>query len=424
MQLTSPPERVPFRTPFFYGWVIVAVSAVGFFFSGPGQTFSVSVFVDPMISHFGWSRSLVSLLYSLGTLAAGLTMTGMGRLVDRMGHRRMMPLIAAAFGLACLFMSAVANPAMLLLGFGLIRLLGQGSMTLVSSTLVPQWFVARRGQAMSLVALGFAASHAVLPKMNIWLIELWGWRAAWQVWTLMLLLVMAPLAWLLVRDRPERVGLLPDNGEISRQTPGAAKEESSWTLAEAMRTRSFWMMLVCTGIPSMINTGLIFHQVSMLGANGLAPAVSAMVFTVAVLVHLPVNFVAGYLLDRIPPRYAMAGMMAGHIVLMAWILNTDTIAMAVGMGVLRGLVGAFEGIIAGVWWATYFGRRHLGSIQGLAMTTMVLGSALGPLPFGIAYDMFGGYREITLLMLAAPVLGVAAALLAPPPVKADGWRKG
>jgi MFS family permease len=409
---------LPFRPPFFYGWAIVGISALGVFFSGPGQTYSVSAFVDPLIEHFGWSRSLVSGLYSLGTLCAGLALTGMGRLVDRHGHRTMMPIVAAAFGLACIFMSAILNPAMLLVGFGLIRFLGQGSMTLVSNTLVPQWFRFKRGRAMSLVALGSAISTASVPKINTWIIDVWGWRVAWQVWAILLILAIAPLFRLLVRNRPEDIGLLPDNIELPAPgADGAPPDEESWTLAEAMRTRTFWLLISCIGVPSMINTGLIFHQVSILGARGLSPAVSATVFSVAVLVHLPVNFLAGYLLDRIPPRMALAGIYVGHLILMAWILRTDSIGMAIGMGVLRGIVGGFEGITSGVLWPSYFGRRHIGSIGGASMTVMVIGSAMGPLPFGVAFDMFGGYSQIILLMMAFPVFGIVAALLATPPKK-------
>jgi len=409
---------LPFRNRFFYGWVIVGISALGIFFSGPGQTYSVSAFVDPLINHFGWSRSLVSSLYSLGTLCAGLTMTYMGRLVDRHGHRTMMPIIAAAFGLACLFMSAILNPAMVLVGFGMIRLLGQGSMTLVSNTLVPQWFRFKRGQAMSLVALGGAISTASIPKINTWIIDLWGWRLAWQVWAVLLILAIAPLFRLLVRNRPEDLGLLPDNAAVpATGTLGVPTDEESWTLTEAMRTRAFWLLISCMGIPSMINTGLIFHQVSILGARGLSPSVSATVFSVAVLVHLPVNFLAGYLLDRISPRMALAGIYVGHLILMAWILGTDSIGMAIGMGVLRGIIGGFEGIIGGVLWPTYFGRRHIASIGGAAMTVMVIGSAMGPLPFGVAFDVFGGYSQIILIMMAFPAFGIVGALLATPPRK-------
>lgn len=410
-------SSLPFQPPFFYGWIIVAVAGLGIFFSGPGQTYSVSGFVDPLINEFGWSRSLVSSLYSIGTLFAGLAMPWMGRMTDKYGHRKLLPLVAVGLAFSCLWMSQVAAPAMLFVGFMLIRFLGQGSMTLVSSTVVPQWFRTMRGRAMSLAALGGAISTAALPRTNTWLIETYTWRFAWQFWAVLLLLVMVPSAWFLLRNRPEEVDLLPDGAGALPGLLERTDDEQNWTLAEAMRTRSFWVVMVCTAIPAVINTGLIFHQVSILGARGLSPAVSATVFSVAVLVHLPMNFVAGYLLDRVAPRFAIAGILTGHVLLMLWILNTDTPAMAVGMGAIRGLIGAFEGIVGGVVWPAYFGRKHLGSIRGSSMMAMVIGSALGPLPFGVAYDLFGGYREITLLMMLLPAAGAVAVLTARRPVQ-------
>lgn len=144
----------PVKTSFFYGWFIVFIAALGVFFSGPGQTYSVSVFIDSYIAEFGWSRSFVSSMYSMGTLGAGMLLPLVGRLVDKRGSRFMVTAVAAVFGFVCLYMSFVGNPIMLFVGFFLVRLLGQGSMSLVPSTLVPQWFVSRRGRALSLIALG------------------------------------------------------------------------------------------------------------------------------------------------------------------------------------------------------------------------------------------------------------------------------
>jgi len=131
-------SKLPFRPPFFYGWLIVFVSAMTLFFSGPGQTYSVSTFIDSYIIEFGWSRSLVSGMYSLGTLTAGFLMIVMGGLFDRKGIRVMTTVIALAFGVACFGMSLISSLLMLFIGFMLIRFLGQGSMSLSGSILAPQ----------------------------------------------------------------------------------------------------------------------------------------------------------------------------------------------------------------------------------------------------------------------------------------------
>ena len=109
-------------TPFYYGWVIVFISACGIFFSGPGQTYSNAVFIDSYIRDFGWSRSFVSGIYSVATLFSGLLLLLVGRAIDRYGQRRMSVLISALLAVACLWNSFITGSVMLFIGFFLIRL--------------------------------------------------------------------------------------------------------------------------------------------------------------------------------------------------------------------------------------------------------------------------------------------------------------
>ena len=155
------------RLPFFYGWVILVVAGSAGFMSGPGQTYGVSVFINPIIDDMGWSRTTVAGLYTAGSLTAATTMVFVGRLLDRYGARVMLMVIGTLFGFALLGMSAVSEPIHLYAGFAAIRTLGQGSMTLVSTTLVAIWFVRLRGRVMALYSLGMAASQAGFPPLII-----------------------------------------------------------------------------------------------------------------------------------------------------------------------------------------------------------------------------------------------------------------
>lgn len=413
-------QRLPFKPPFFYGWVMVFMSALTLFFSGPGQTYSVSVFIDSYINDFGWSRSLVSSMYSVGTLLAGLAMTTIGMLFDKKGHRFMTTLIVLLFGVACLWMSLVNSIFMLFMGFFFIRLLGQGSMSLSSATMVPQWFIRKRARAQSFSSLGDAVSAAALPVFNAWLILNFGWRFGWRVWAVLLWVVMATASFLVIRNRPEDVGLLPDNELHGPQVPikrASEFDEVSWTAKEAMRTRVFWLLLFCVLVPSAVGTGLIFHMVSIMSERGLSLEIAALVLSTTALIRLPMVLLAGQIIDRIPVRYAMAFSLGGMVVTMLILLNVSTVFMALTFGVIQGVLGAFTGISGNVIWPNYFGRRHLGSIRGIVMMAMVVGSAFGPLPFGVAYDHFGGYTQIIVASMVFPALGMVAALLSPPPVK-------
>ncbi|WP_070121659.1 MFS transporter [Bacillus marinisedimentorum] len=412
----------PIKTPFFYGWTVVALAAVGVFFSGPGQTYSVSVFIESYIKEFEMSRSAVSSVYSAATLLAGLLLFIVGRLVDRFGQRAMMASVGLMLGLAALWNSMLTGPVMMFIGFFAIRLFGQGSLTLIPNTLVPQWFLVKRGRALSFMAIVGFLSSALLPPLNAYLIEYWGWRSTWIMWGVLLIAVFVPLVLWLVRNKPEDIGLYPDNlppkklkAENRQKGDISTGFEVNWTVKEAMRTRAFWLILFCVSIPALVNTGLTFHLISILKDSGLEPTMAAFVLSLMAIVGFPVTFASGFLVERIAVRYLLALSFAGHVISMIILLMVNTPFLAIVYGIVWGMVNGFERITLNIVWPNYFGREHLGSIKGIASTTMVIGSAFGPLPFGIAYDMFGSYTEIIMIVMLLPLLGAIAALAAPPP---------
>ena len=392
------------------------------FFSGPGQTYSVSTFIDSYISEFGWSRSIVSGMYSAGTLAAGLAMGVVGNVFDRRGYRLVTAVVAVLLGFACVWMSLVSSVPMLFVGFLLIRLLGQGSLSLSSSTMIPQWFILKKGRALSYASLGGVLSSAVLPPLNTWIIQTYGWKMGWRFWAVLLVLVMAPVSYLLIRNKPEDVGLLPDNLQLSTFSKSSGEvflDEVSWTLGEAIRTRCFWLLLFCRMVPSAITTGLVFHQVSVMAQVGLPLEAAAVVLSAMAIVRLPVTLVAGQIADRVPTRYLIALSQGGLVVSMVILLFANSMVGALVYGVLAGTISALQGISDGVIWPEYYGRGSLSSIGGVTMMAGVIGSALGPLPYGFAYDIFGNYSQIIIVSMLFPLLGLFAALLAKRPVRKE-----
>ena len=441
-----------FRSKIFYGWFVVGMAALGIFFSGPGQTYSISVFINSYIKEFGWSRSMVSSLYSSATLISGLFLFIMGRFVDKYGQKRMSIIAALMLGVACLWNSFVIGPTMLFFGFFMLRFFGQGSMTLIPNTLVPQWFIKKRALALSIMSLGGVTASALFPPLNNWLILTYSWQHAWRFWAVLLWVIFIPLVIFVMHNKPEDIGLLPDDeklprvsssnqqdsseisagnnlndnfdeldmNDISKGIEKSAKltiEEESWTLKEAMTSRSFWLMLFCQAVPSMIGTGLVFHLVSILGVRGLSQTTTSFVLSIMAIVAFPVTFLAGYILDRVKVHYVMAFAFILEFITIILVLNTSSSYIAIVYGVISGVMNGFFIVSGGVLWPNYFGREHLGSIRGTVMTALVIGSAFGPLPFGFAYDYFGGYNEILLFMLVFPILGAIASLASPAPEK-------
>ena len=410
----------------YYGWIIVFIGALGIFFSGPGQTYSNSIFIDAYIEGFGWSRSLVSSVYSIATLVAGLIMIFVGRFIDRFGQRVMMVVVGTLFAIACFWNSAVSTIWMLSIGFFAIRLLGQGSMSLIPNTLAAQWFVKKRGFAVSLMALGSFISAMVFPIINTWLIDTWDWRFAWQFWGILLLVIFVPVALLGVRNKPEDIGLEPDGPlkqkEELKPILGSAvvkEAEEDWTLQEAKKTRAFWAILICVGIPSMINTGITFHILSIFGSNDLSPGIAATVLSLMAMVGIPMSFVSGFITDRVQTNYLLLAIFIIEFILLLMLLITNNFFMAILFGIIWGTANGLERISLNVIWPNYFGRKYIGSINGVGVTMTVLGSSLGPLPFGVGFDLFHSYTPVLLASLIFPVIGMVCAILAKKPNKSE-----
>jgi MFS family permease len=252
---------------FFYGWAILAVTSLAIFSSGPGQSHTFSVFVDPITKDLGLSKQAISIAYGLATLVAALMLPKMGKLVDRFGPRLMTTWVALGLGLACVLFGAVGGPITLAVGFGMLRFLGQGALMLNCANLVAQWFNRKRGFAMSLMALGFGVSMAVHPPLGQYLIGEFGWRTAWVILGLLTWVLLLPPVMLILHDKPEPLSLRPD-GEAALAEGESEPEITGLTLAEGRRTPSFY--IICCGwfFISMLITTLHFHQVGILSTQG------------------------------------------------------------------------------------------------------------------------------------------------------------
>lgn len=399
-QLSS---RLIDRSPVHYGWVVLGASTIGMAMTIPGQTIGVSVFLDSIIADLGLSRSVVSGAYTVGTLAASLALPFVGRQIDRVGPRRAVVVIATLFALACAFMGLVAGFITLLIGFTALRGLGQGALSLVSIHSINIWFVRRRGLAVGLAGVGFAAATSVLPIGLDWLMGGVGWRWAYALLGLVVLTVMIPVGGGLFRHRPEHYGLVPDKlagDDIDPATP----VEVHYELGEARRTLTFWLYVTGGFLMASFGTGLVFHHFSIMFENGVdRPAAALMFIAYGVLVAIT-TLVTGFLIDRVPPRFLLSvalGLMAAAMFSAGSIATTGAV---VGYGVLLGGMQGMNQAIQSTVYGHYFGRIHFGAIKGLATTIMVAGTAGGPLLLAWGYDFSGGYQSVLWVAALVPLL--------------------
>lgn len=390
------------RAP-FYGWAVVVVATLATFCSGPGQSFVFSVFVDPILRDTGISRVHLSALYAFGTAVSAAMVVLVARLVDRFGARLMLAVIAFALGIACFGMSLAAGSVALLLGFAAMRALGQGSLPVTATMLTAQWFVRRRGRAMSVVFLGLAASNAVLPAAAEALIGSVGWREAYVALGVMVWVLLIPAAILIVRNRPEAVGLNPDGAPEPVVDPGdeaAGEKRGSWRVVVSP---DFWLLAVPLAAVPFVVTALVFHQISVLGERGLEAGVAAAVFVAFAVAAAASTAISGLLVELLGPRKPLIISQGVLLLAVSGLQLVSTPLVAAAYAAFLGAASGMQGVVAGVIWAHYYGRTGLGKVQGPATTVMISAAALAPLPLAALHQFSGDYSLGLILMAAIPV---------------------
>ena len=389
---------------------MAGAAALGLFASGPGQSHTFSVFNGPIGEDLGISSTSIATAYALATIAAALLLPRMGRLVDQHGPRKSLIGIVTALGLACLFFGAAANYLWLVVGFGLLRFLGQGSMMLGSANLVAQWFTAKRGIAMSMMAMGFAASIAVHPNLSQMLIEAYGWRAAWIGLGALTWLLMLPVLVLAVHDRPEPLGLRPDNAPAS-DDDGNAAILTGPTRAEALRHRSFYLICAAWFGLSALVTALHYHQVNILTLNGLEPEWATRSFIISAVTMVVMMPLVGRGCDVFRTRYMLgAGLLVQTSSLIAITFATNLPGLFI-YAMIFGLNNAFTMTLFGYIWPRYYGRKLLGSIQGTGQMVAVFGASLGPIPVSWAFDTTGDPTTMLWFLAIYPIVSAIAAII-------------
>ena len=389
------------------------------FSSGPGQSYVFSVFLDSIIEDTGLSRTGISVLYLASTILSAILVTFVSRLADRYGPRIM--LVAAGFGLgaACFGMATATHVLLFFVAFAALRALGQGSLSINCILLVNQWFVSRRGRAVGLMTLGSMLSTALFPSFTRFLIDSIDWRGAYAVLGVVAIGLIVPVALLVVRNRPEDVGLFPDG---SSQPPVSEIRQAAAGVRRNVRvfsSLSFWLLALSLSSPSLITTALMFHQASIFEENGLSATLAAGAFAVFSVSSASSSLVAGFVTDRIGPKSLLVFSMATLVATLALGVVINSLYVAVIYVVMMGVSSGSYIIVHSTIWAHYYGRHGLGRIQGPAMTLSVCASAVGPLPLAMFQEFTGSYTQGMLAMMALPVLSLPVLLLTRPGAMAE-----
>jgi MFS family permease len=411
------------RLPFFYGWLVVAVTFVTMGIGVNART-SFSLLFSPIIDEFGWPRGVTAGAFSFGFVMSAIFSPLIGKLMDRTGPRMVMEigvlLMAAGFLLAPL----TTEPWHLYLTIGV--LVGAGSVCLGysgQSLFLPNWFVRKRGLAIGIAFAGVGVgSITLLPWMQT-LIERSGWRASCWMLGILILLVLVPIN-LLLRKRPQDLGLQPDGD--AAPAPGATRASNivdadwastEWTLSRAVRTQRFWWLALTYFCGLYVWYAVQIHQTKYLTEIGFSATAAAWALGFVSLIGVPGQIWLGHLSDRIGREWvwtiSSVGFAACFLALIA-LERTPSLPLLYLMIATQGFLGYGFTSIMGAVAMEIFEGKHFGSIYGTLTLAGLSGGAAGPWITGVLHDRLETYTLAFWLGVVISLLSVLAIWMASP----------
>ena len=415
----------------FYGWWVVFASGGIIFLTGGTFFYGFGTLITPMTKEFGWSRAAIAGAFSLRTELGGVGAPVAGYLVDRMGPRRLVLVGVFLVGTGFILLSRIQEAWHLYAVAAFIAIGMSATAGPVAMTAVAHWFQKKRGRALALMTVG-GGSSGVMVVVLASLIAAFDWRTALLIMGLIQWAVCIPLA-LVVRNRPQDLGLLPD-GEPAlpaerqvaadeRQAPAgdaegpgygvAARQDEGLTIGQALRTRSFWLVAVAMSLIGFGSVAIIAHQVAFLEESmGFSSLMASAVQMGVPIVSLAGRLGFGWLADYVDKRKLLAaaylfigvGVILLATVQSAWQVPLYLIIFAPGWGGSISVRPAFQ--------ADYFGLRAFGSIQGLMFFVASVGAFAGPIFAGVVYDVVDSYRPAFLIVGLTALVAVPLVLMA------------
>ena len=376
---------------FYYGW-LVAGSASGIQFANAATAIGIlTVFVIPMSEEFGWNRTEVAGATSLGAVLGAALAPFSGRLVDRFGARLILVGGGLVVVLGCMYLSMAQALAGFYVAFTAVRIADQGLIQIGASVSVGKWFLRRRGRAVGLVFFGGSLGMIVMAPVVQFVIATWDWRAAWIVLAVVMLCIGVIPAALFVRRQPEDMGLVIEGADEQIRV-GHGRDEQQTPLREVVRTPAFWVILVSLFMGSVAISGVGLHLVPHLTQQGLSPPAAVAAVSVMSISGAVAALAVGVLAERVSAKLMlMLAYMLGAVSMWT-LINADTLTEAYLFAVMQGFLGTGVNTLAPIMWASYYGRRTLGSIFGMSRAAQVFGFAVGPLASAVVFDSTGSYR--------------------------------
>jgi MFS family permease len=374
----------------------LATGALLSFLSSFGQTYFIAIFGGEIRSEFGLSNGDWGFIYMIGTSASAFCMLFAGGLADRFRVRSLGIAVLILLALACTAMAINTSAMLLVAVIFALRFTGQGMTSHVAVVAMSRWFVATRGRALAVAALGFMVGEATMPLIMVWLKSMIDWRTLWIFFAIFVLLMIPVLRALLRLERT------PQSAAEEDQSTGLGGKH--WTRADVLRNPIFWMMAPAVMSVSGFGTAFWFHQVHFAEVKGWSHLSLVAVFPLGTATLALSTIIFGWAIDklgaiRLLPFYLIPYVLA--FILHWYAPSLWWTALAV---ILMGISGGGQATLLNACWAEFYGTRNLGSIKAAVTALMVLGSAIGPGLSGWLIDIGVGYEQQMLGYAAAFVL--------------------
>jgi len=420
----------------FYGWYVVGACFLTMAVAaGAGATFPV--FFKPLIDEFHWSRTALSGTVSIGLIVGGLVTPFWGHWTDRSGARAVVVTAALFAGFSLLLRARIHS----LLDLYLVAVLGalffSGVDLIPLSTAISQWFRSKRGLAMGVTLVGGGVGGLIMPPLANYLVGLAGWRNAYLFLAGALWLGIVPVAGLILRRRPQDMGLLPD-GEIAVSVdkdsaalerdaaPGQEAKHScdeSLTLKQAVRTLSFWLIAIAFFFPMMSGVGLATHLVAIFTDMGMSSQAASNCLGLVAGLSIAGRFGFGYAADRFSIRKVFTTCFVIEALGVCTLLATALVGIKALFAyvLVYGLTGGGGLVLAPLMVGECFGVKSVGTIFGVLAIAAVVGGAVGPLLAGLIFDGTGSYYPAFIIFAIGEATAATAISQARSP-RSSKWK--
>jgi sugar phosphate permease len=374
----------------------------------------MSAFFNPIVEEFRWTYLVVSLAASLLAVELGILAPIAGFLTDRFGPRKVIFCSTLLSGMGLFLLSRINSLVVFYIAFGILSIGLSGFGQVVTTTAVANWFDKKVGRATGFAIAGYGAGGILMPLI-VWLIAHWGWRMSFAILGIATCLILLPTS-LFLRHKPEQYGTFPD-GEISDPSESMQNEtetiysgEVAFTAIHVLRTKTFWLLGFALTIQLMVFNAMIVHIMPYFASMGLPRGRAALVAMFIPLSSIVGRLSFGWLGDLFDKRYLLVMCFLFEIIGLAFLSYAEVlwhlITFLAFFGPALGGAVALRSIIL----REHFGRRALGSIQGLITALMTIGAILGPAYAGWVFDVRGGYQMVWLTFIGAILTAIPVIL--------------